>query len=104
MTKNFQFRKQRGQAFCLKTVYSCQHYIVIFNSHLSAVILEGSLAIFRSRPKEISMQHHMKYIESHSKHIGLVRELNPGPLAPEARIIPLDQRATSIGRISFIKK
>jgi hypothetical protein len=24
---------------------------------------------------------------------GLVRELNPGPLAPEARIIPLDQRA-----------
>ena len=28
---------------------------------------------------------------------GLVRELNPGPLAPEARIIPLDQRAS--GRI-----
>ena len=26
-------------------------------------------------------------------HIGLVRDLNPGPLAPEARIIPLDQRA-----------
>ena len=26
--------------------------------------------------------------------VGLVRELNPGPLAPEARIIPLDQRAT----------
>ena len=25
--------------------------------------------------------------------IGLVRDLNPGPLAPEARIIPLDQRA-----------
>ena len=25
---------------------------------------------------------------------GLVRDLNPGPLAPEARIIPLDQRAT----------
>ena len=25
--------------------------------------------------------------------IGLVRELNPGPLAPEARIIPLDQQA-----------
>ena len=27
--------------------------------------------------------------------IGLVRESNPGPLAPEARIIPLDQRATT---------
>ena len=25
---------------------------------------------------------------------GLVRDLNPGPLAPKARIIPLDQRAT----------
>ena len=27
------------------------------------------------------------------KVFGLVRELNPGPLAPEAKIIPLDQRA-----------
>ena len=27
------------------------------------------------------------------KKSGLVRELNPGPRAPEARIIPLDQRA-----------
>ena len=26
-------------------------------------------------------------------HKGLLRELNPGPLAPEARIIPLDQAA-----------
>ncbi len=26
----------------------------------------------------------------------LVRDLNPGPLAPEARIIPLDQRATGL--------
>ena len=26
---------------------------------------------------------------------GLSRDLNPGPRAPEARIIPLDQRATS---------
>jgi hypothetical protein len=25
--------------------------------------------------------------------MGLLRELNPGPLAPEARIIPLDQAA-----------
>ena len=27
---------------------------------------------------------------------GLVRDLNPGPLAPKARIIPLDQRATLV--------
>ena len=28
-----------------------------------------------------------------NKNKGLLRELNPGPLAPEARIIPLDQAA-----------
>ena len=28
--------------------------------------------------------------------VGLVRDLNPGPLAPKARIIPLDQRAVMI--------
>ena len=28
------------------------------------------------------------------KRQGLVRDLNPGPLAPKARIIPLDQRAS----------
>ena len=27
---------------------------------------------------------------------GLVRDLNPGPLAPQARIRPLDQRAAVI--------
>ena len=30
------------------------------------------------------------------KWTGLVRDLNPGPLAPEARIIPLDQRANML--------
>ena len=30
------------------------------------------------------------------KSFGLVRDLNPGPLAPKARIIPLDQRATHV--------
>ena len=38
-------------------------------------------------------------LESGDKQIlslGLVRDLNPGPLAPKARIIPLDQRATEI--------
>ena len=33
-------------------------------------------------------------VEKREKEIGLVRDLNPGPLAPKARIIPLDQRAT----------
>ena len=30
---------------------------------------------------------------NHIKGTGLVRDSNPGPLAPKARIIPLDQRA-----------
>ena len=30
------------------------------------------------------------------KKYGLVRDLNPGPLAPKARIIPLDQRAIHV--------
>ena len=30
------------------------------------------------------------------KNTGLVRDLNPGPLAPKARIIPLDKRASYI--------
>ena len=32
--------------------------------------------------------------------MGPVRESNPGPRAPEARIIPLDQRATSVHKHS----
>ena len=31
--------------------------------------------------------------------IGLLRELNPGPLAPEARIIPLDQAASDVTQL-----
>ena len=34
-----------------------------------------------------------KFWKNLSKSRGLVRDLNPGPLAPKARIIPLDQRA-----------
>ena len=33
------------------------------------------------------------------KYFGLVRELNPGPLAPEARIIPLDQQASQSEKV-----
>ena len=36
------------------------------------------------------------------KIFGLVRELNPGPLAPEARIIPLDQQATLLTHVSTL--
>jgi hypothetical protein len=35
------------------------------------------------------------------KIVGLVRDLNPGPRAPEARIIPLDQRAELLMIVSY---
>ena len=35
--------------------------------------------------------------------LGLVRDLNPGPLAPKARIIPLDQRANLHGLLSYLR-
>ena len=38
------------------------------------------------------------------KKSGLVRELNPGPLAPEARIIPLDQQAFNSNITTFINQ
>ena len=37
---------------------------------------------------------HIPSLMKQEKVLGLVRDLNPGPLAPKARIIPLDQRAT----------
>ena len=37
------------------------------------------------------------------KSFGLVRDLNPGPLAPKARIIPLDQRAAMHMAVSCAK-
>ena len=36
-----------------------------------------------------------------AKTMGLVRDSNPGPLAPKARIIPLDQRATLISLLKL---
>ena len=36
----------------------------------------------------------LKVAQTALQNYGLVRELNPGPRAPEARIIPLDQRAS----------
>ena len=37
------------------------------------------------------------------KTLGPVRDLNPGPLAPKARIIPLDQQATYLASTSLAR-
>ena len=39
------------------------------------------------------------YVSLFSKNYGPLRELNPGPPAPEAGIMPLDQVATVIGLV-----
>ena len=41
-------------------------------------------------------------VHGKKKKVGPVRDLNPGPLAPKARIIPLDQQALHITRASQI--
>ena len=41
-------------------------------------------------------------IQSDQNGIGPVRELNPGPLTPEARIIPLDQQASTVAKGEFL--
>ena len=44
------------------------------------------------------------YISTESKKIGLDRDLNPGPLAPKARIIPLDHQASLFnGKQSYLR-
>jgi hypothetical protein len=55
------------------------------------------MALFESNTLIDRIQHTQKSIDN-IKYInltffGLVRDLNPGPLTPKARIIPLDQRA-----------
>ena len=42
---------------------------------------------------QASMQAYASIYARAKKTCGLVRDLNPGPLAPKARIMPLDQRA-----------
>ena len=53
------------------------------SSNLSALITYSSLGRYRSRGVVINL----------ARRQGLFWELNPGPLAPEARIMPLDQTA-----------
>ena len=60
-------------------LYKNKHQYLSSHKELSSRILTTLLASLTTR---------------RHKNIGLVRELNPGPRAPEARIIPLDQRAT----------
>ena len=56
--------------------------------HESFFEITGETLVFKSGAMVRSI------VWSYPKSFGLVRDLNPGPLAPKARIIPLDQRAT----------
>ena len=45
--------------------------------------------VFKAAPGHFMCLFMAKFVKT-----GLVRDLNPGPLAPKARIMPLDQRAS----------
>ena len=53
----------------------------------------------KGRPYKVQKYKKTTSIGQKSKKVGPLRELNPGPLAPEARIIPLDQAAERQGKI-----
>ena len=71
----------RKRAAC--TLWSAQFTRISFQPSFSAIPSENHIGAF--------------YLLQKLK-TGLVRDLNPGPLAPEARIIPLDQRADAQNR------
>ena len=50
---------------------------------------------FDFSPKVLCLFSHGGHLRTKLKGAGLVRDLNPGPLAPKARIIPLDQQAST---------
>ena len=58
-----------------------------------ALILLSNFVFMLSCPKLVCLGEPGYYKIYRARPIGLVRDLNPGPRAPEARIIPLDQRA-----------
>ena len=57
--------------------------------HSPTHVVAVSLVCFTLKPGPTRFQWNSKVPHG----IALLRELNPGPLAPEARIIPLDQAA-----------
>ena len=52
----------------------------------------------KTRPK---IYFQLKLSSKNVVKVGLVRDLNPGPRASEARIIPLDQRASGYASLIF---
>ena len=74
-----------------------------FHNENTAVTLQNHSVVirrdvrFRSTKKEIACY----WNSSKCNHTGPVRESNPGPLAPKARIMPLDQQAIAV-RHSYI--
>ena len=66
---------------------------VLFNCAYIVVFLYCKLKTYQFRTVSICLLDFLPTPLFLDKNIGLVRDLNPGPLAPKARIIPLDQRA-----------
>jgi hypothetical protein len=63
------------------------------NSPIADHIREPSMSISFSSQSELYSPDSIVARERMPFVLGLLRELNPGPFAPEARIMPLDQAA-----------
>ena len=51
----------------------------------------------KKKSKKIKDRANRTRLKGKKKRVGLDRDLNPGPRAPEARIIPLDHQAIDVG-------
>ena len=71
-------------------------------AHFEALSSLGSLSNPASVPFQVRITLGRSVWLLQNLKAGLVRDLNPGPLAPEARIIPLDQRATPAKALSTL--
>jgi hypothetical protein len=73
-----------------RTILILKLYLKKLKIHPAEILGKPSTVYFTINSSKLSWL--KKFGEQ--KILGLVRELNPGPRAPEARIIPLDQRAS----------
>jgi hypothetical protein len=67
--------------------------VALRNNPIADHIREPSMSISFNSQSELYSPDSIVARERMPKFLGLLRNLNPGPLAPEARIMPLDQAA-----------
>ena len=97
-TKSFFYRPSAARQWTLVFAfpYTCAFVFARSEGHNKPWIF--AIAISNTIPRTIShllniFENQCNFSQKIKRIYGLVLDLNPGPLAPKARIIPLDQRA-----------